>query len=76
MYITLDRLEDKGYLASRLADPTSVRGGRPKRYYRVLAAGERALREAFETSQALQQTAEPAWRFVKWPTKPLLEDSD
>ena len=28
IYITLDRLETKGYLKSRLADPTPERGGR------------------------------------------------
>ena len=28
VYITLDRLETKGYLRSRLADPTPERGGR------------------------------------------------
>ena len=33
IYITLDRLETKGYLQSRLADPTPERGGRAKRYY-------------------------------------------
>ena len=33
IYITLDRLETKGYLRSRLADPTPERGGRAKRYY-------------------------------------------
>lgn len=44
LYITLDRLEAKGYLASRLADPTPQRGGRAKRYYKVSAAGKRALR--------------------------------
>jgi DNA-binding PadR family transcriptional regulator len=43
VYITVDRLEAKGYLASRLADPTPERGGRAKRYYRVTAAGRRAL---------------------------------
>jgi len=32
-YITLDRLESKGYLRSWLADPTPTRGGRAKRYY-------------------------------------------
>jgi len=31
IYITLDRLETKGYLRSRLADSTPERGGRAKR---------------------------------------------
>ena len=44
VYKTLERLEDKGLVASRLGDPTPERGGRRKRHYRVLAAGERALK--------------------------------
>lgn len=43
LYATLDRLEAKGYLCSWLADPTSRRGGRSKRYFKLLPDGERAL---------------------------------
>lgn len=46
VYITLARLEEKGYLASWLGEPTAERGGRPKRFYRVLPAGVVALRES------------------------------
>jgi PadR family transcriptional regulator PadR len=45
IYITLDRLETKGYLKSRLADPTPERGGRAKRYYALRPAAIQALRE-------------------------------
>ena len=31
VYVTLDRLEDKGMVASWLSDPTPERGGRAKR---------------------------------------------
>ena len=41
IYITLDRLETKGYLKSRLADPTPERGGRAKRYYALRPRGGR-----------------------------------
>jgi PadR family transcriptional regulator PadR len=44
IYITLDRLESKGYLKSRLADPTPERGGRSKRYYALRPAAIEALR--------------------------------
>ena len=44
--ITLDRLEDKGLLTSRYGDPTPVRGGRPKRYFR---ANQRAIDAARHT---------------------------
>ena len=33
VYVTLDRLETKGYLTSWFADPTAARGGRAKRFY-------------------------------------------
>jgi len=44
MYVTLDRLEDKGLLRSRLADSDDQRGGRPRRYVTVTALGVRELR--------------------------------
>src|SRR5678816_2653557 len=44
MYVTLDRLEDKGLLRSRLADAADERGGRPRRYVTVTALGLRELR--------------------------------
>jgi DNA-binding PadR family transcriptional regulator len=43
IYLALDRLEEKGLVRSRLDDPDPVRGGRPKRFVRVTAAGVRAL---------------------------------
>ena len=45
IYITLDRLETKGYLRSRLADPTPERGGRAKRYYALRPKAVEALKE-------------------------------
>ena len=44
MYVTLDRLESKGLLRSRLADASDERGGRPRRYVTVSALGLRELR--------------------------------
>jgi DNA-binding PadR family transcriptional regulator len=44
IYITLDRLETKGYLRSRFADPTPERGGKAKRYFKPTPAALRALR--------------------------------
>jgi PadR family transcriptional regulator PadR len=43
VYVTLDRLEDKGLVTSRLSDPTPERGGRAKRCYQLEALGERTL---------------------------------
>jgi len=44
MYVTLDRLEEKGLIRSRLADTAEERGGRPRRYVTVTAYGLRELR--------------------------------
>ncbi len=46
IYITLDRLETKGYLRSRLGDPTPERGGRAKRYYALRPRAMAALRDS------------------------------
>jgi DNA-binding PadR family transcriptional regulator len=53
VYTTLERLEDKGYLTSRLGEPTAERGGKRKRYFRVSPAGERAVRESLNALRAL-----------------------
>lgn len=39
VYATLDRLETKGYVASRTGEPTPQRGGRAKRHFQVTAKG-------------------------------------
>ena len=53
IYITLDRLETKGYLRSRLADPTPERGGRAKRYYTLRPRAVEALKESRRALVAL-----------------------
>jgi len=46
LYTTLDRLEEKGLVASRFGDPTPQRGGRPKRYLQVTKRGVEAVARA------------------------------
>ncbi len=48
VYITLDRLVQKGYLRSWLGDSTAARGGRAKRYFELTQAGKEALRASRE----------------------------
>jgi PadR family transcriptional regulator len=48
-YITLDRLEAKGLVTSRLGESTPERGGRAKTYFRVTGKGVRAVRQAQRT---------------------------
>src|SRR4030095_4073146 len=66
VYATLDRLEDKGLVASWLSDPTPERGGRSKRHYRLESSGERALRESVLTAKRICDTAAHAWGTRVW----------
>lgn len=45
VYVTLVRLEKQGLVASRRGDPDPVRGGRPKRFFRLTPEGSAALLE-------------------------------
>ncbi|HTV09371.1 MAG TPA: helix-turn-helix transcriptional regulator [Candidatus Aquilonibacter sp.] len=62
VYATLDRLETKGLLSSKLGEGTAERGGRKRRYYRVTATGFRALNEARSTLESL-------WNSIRWPVE-------
>jgi PadR family transcriptional regulator PadR len=46
LFATMDRLEGKGLVASRLGDPTPGRGGKRKRFLTVTPEGIAALRDA------------------------------
>ena len=48
LYTTLERLESKGCLASRMGDPTPERGGRSRRYFEVTAQGVGRLEHSRE----------------------------
>jgi PadR family transcriptional regulator PadR len=55
VYVTLDRLERKGLLTSRLADPSPLRDNRPKRLFDVTPKGLRAVRQAVDLVNRLQE---------------------
>ena len=61
VYVTLDRLEDKGLISSWLSDPTPERGGRSKRFYRLEALGERALEESAATAKRVWDAVIEIW---------------
>ena len=61
VYVTLDRLEDKGLVASWLSDPTPERGGRSKRFYKLEALGERALQESALTAKRIWDGIAAVW---------------
>jgi PadR family transcriptional regulator PadR len=46
VYVTLDRLEDKGWVASETSASRPGRGGRPRRIVRVTPEGVDALRKS------------------------------
>lgn len=43
IYVTLLRLEEKGYVTSSLGEPTRERGGKAKRFFKLAPEGIRAL---------------------------------
>lgn len=69
VYATLDRLEDKGLLASWLSEPSKERGGRARRYYRLEKSGEQALRETAQAAKRLYDTLARSWKGLAWKTQ-------
>jgi len=62
LYTTLDRLEKKGMIKTRMGDPTPERGGRAKRMVRVTAAGVNAASAFYEAMTKVS-------RGVSWQEK-------
>lgn len=60
VHATLERLEQKRFVRSKLEDGTPIRGGRARRYYRLQPAGARALEDARKAVNAL-------WRGIRRP---------
>lgn len=63
LFTTLDRLESKQLVSSRMGEPLAVRGGRARRYFQVTPRGVQALRAARATvavlSHGLESLLEP-----------------
>lgn len=55
LYSTLERLERKGMVESRLGEATAQRGGRAKRYFKVTIQGHSALKRAKQAMDTLWQ---------------------
>lgn len=53
VYVTLGRMEQKGYLRSELSEPTPERGGKAKRMFTITGAGTEVLRETVRGLQAM-----------------------
>lgn len=63
VHATLDRLERKALISSRLEQGTPIRAGRARRFYRMRPAGVHALNEAREAVETL-------WHGLRWPLRP------
>jgi DNA-binding PadR family transcriptional regulator len=53
VHAVLNRLEEKGYVKSKLGEATKTRGGKRKRYYTVTNAGKSALVKARDLREQL-----------------------
>jgi DNA-binding PadR family transcriptional regulator len=53
VFITLERLERKGFVLSRYGDPTPVRGGRAKRFFRPTPDGIVAVKDAVHLMRSM-----------------------
>ena len=53
VHTTLERLEQKGLLKSRLGDPTPQRGGKRKRHYELAPLGLRALQASYRSLKSM-----------------------
>ena len=60
VYITLRRLEEKGFVSSWMSEPTPERGGKGRRYVKLQAEGMKALREARMAAERMWQGLDPA----------------
>lgn len=59
VYITLERLEEKRLLNSRVDAVSDRRGGRPKRTFRTTAAGVKAVKRAVSLVADMRKGLEP-----------------
>ena len=62
VHATLNRLERKRIVASRLGAGTPVRDGRSRRFYRLQPKGVRALNNA-------RAALDNLWHGLRWPLK-------
>ena len=69
VYAALDRLERRGFVTSRVGNPTPERGGRAKRFFKLVPAGALALSRSRNALNSL-------WEGLDLDTKGLELDGD
>lgn len=62
VHATLERLEEKGLVRSKLTQGTPIRDGRARRFYRITPTGVEALNNARTAVQTL-------WHGIRFPLK-------
>ncbi len=55
VYLTLDRMEQKGFIQSNLGEATPERGGRAKRFFNVNPSGREVLDQSLLAVQRMAQ---------------------
>jgi PadR family transcriptional regulator PadR len=62
VYVTLGRLESKGFVRSRIGEPIAERGGRRRKHVALLPAGRRAVANAYRTFTMMVEGLEHQFR--------------
>jgi PadR family transcriptional regulator len=65
VYATLDRLEQKGYVRSRIGESTAERGGRAKRHFTITARGTAAVERTHEVLRRMTEGLTSRLRAVR-----------
>jgi PadR family transcriptional regulator PadR len=58
VYVTIDRLEVKGLVRTRVGEPIAERGGRRRKHVMLLPAGRRAVNAAYRRFKAMVEGLE------------------
>jgi len=59
LYLVLERMVEKGYLETRMGDPSPERGGRAKRFFQLTDLGSEVLRISGRSILAMWDGLEP-----------------
>lgn len=65
VYATLDRMEVKGLVKSRLGEISDERGGRAKKCFSITGAGARALDKSQQALRHMLEGLPTRWKLVR-----------
>jgi DNA-binding PadR family transcriptional regulator len=61
VYTTLNRLEEKELVTSRLGEATAERGGRRKKFFAIRPAGRSAVRASLRALRTMTRGLDASW---------------